>query len=322
MKIPVVDELVEKRHDVFRLGLQSAVAAVSVYLIMRWLGWSEMFVALISAVFILQQSSDGSFNAGLQRLLATAIGSAVGIVCLFALPAGWGTATALAITMFILNGVSVARPGWQYGAVAAVALSLGAEQDVIQVTVDRGLAIGLGVVVGVIVSLVVWPEFARKRFDRHISRATRALSDRLEQVTEAISHDTDPVRATADRRYHQAFNVAEDSANAIRVGEKQTAHNVLGKLRRVYNSTLILDRTLEGGYTLADEKQAEIGDLLERVREHLTCAADGKIASNEDLPDNAKTSGKDRRSRVAGFGLSELLSDTHDFAEALVNFRE
>lgn len=309
------------RRDALRLGVQSAVSAAVFFLLMRALGLPEVFVGVLSAVLILSESSDGSIGLGIDRVVATAFGSVVGVICLLALPYGWGTVTALVITMFVINAVSVLRPGWRYGVVAAVALSLGAEANAVEVSLERGQSIVLGVLVGILVSFVVWPERAATRYRRHRDAALRALRDRLEQISTASEKRVSPVSGKADQAYHDAFGKAVEASKSKRLGGAQTSKDELRHLRRVYNSVVLLDRALEDGWNAnhdahetLDRARDALNDLLEGRNPELP-RADDEVLVPEDIPDAAE---RNRRAALA-FGIRELCTEVRALADAMLD---
>ena len=56
------------------------------------------------------------------------------------LPTGYGTAAAIALSILV-NAVAALRPAWRYGVVAALALALGSESNMLQTAMDRSLSI-------------------------------------------------------------------------------------------------------------------------------------------------------------------------------------
>ena len=303
--------------DALRLAIQGALAASLTYTAMQTLGLQEYFVAILTAIFILSRTPDGSLGMGIDRIASTILGSAIGVVCLILLPYGWGTAVSLAVTMFILNGIAALRPAWQYGTVAAVALSLGSENDAVQTSIDRGLGIAVGVSVGMAVSLLVWPEFARKRYTNHRSRALSALADRLAQLSKAAVSDADPVSSDSDDRYRKAMRDAKSALENARFGADHQEREDLLRIERIYGSIIVLDRALEDGWNAGDAPH----DLLENVEQALRDINAGESADTQALtlddidttPEDADEDDKLRLNAVA-FGLRELIGETQKLA--------
>ncbi|MDX5413148.1 MAG: aluminum activated malate transporter family protein, partial [Rhodobacterales bacterium] len=151
--------------------MQAASAALAVYLLMQTLDLPETYLAILSAVYIVQPSVGGTMGSAANRIIATLVGSVISLICLAVLPDRLGTPVALVTSLLVINGAAVLKPAWQYGVVAAIALSLGAEEEALRTAIDRGIAIGLGATIGITASLIIWPESAAKRFERHLRSA-------------------------------------------------------------------------------------------------------------------------------------------------------
>ncbi|MEM8756940.1 MAG: FUSC family protein, partial [Planctomycetota bacterium] len=161
--------------DAARLSVQTAVSAAAMYTLMRALGLPEIFVGVLSAVLIVQPSLGSTLGSGMRRVLATVVGCAIGVVTVLAIPYGYGTAGALAISMLVMNAVASFRPDWKYGVVAAVAISMSANENALQAAGFRALSIGIGVAVGILTSVVVWPEMASTRCERKLTETLHRL---------------------------------------------------------------------------------------------------------------------------------------------------
>ncbi|MEO1453542.1 MAG: FUSC family protein [Pseudomonadota bacterium] len=299
--------LTPARRDALRMGLQSAVAAGGVYLVMHALDLPEVYVGTLSAVLILSVSADASVGAGIDRMLATVVGSGIAIVSILILPDGWGTAAALALTMAAMGALATLRPNWQYGLVAATAISLGADDNVFDITVDRLIAIALGVAIGIAVSVAVWPERATKRYRRHRRAALRALIDRLDRLENATVDDVSPVSGDADRKYHDAYGLLVAAKGAKPFGKTARADEEIHRIRRIYNSIVMLDRALEvGDHDVRDYQptihavRARLVDLLDRDLEP-HCNTDGDSPPIEDHRSDPES--------VLRFGLHALSAE-------------
>lgn len=224
-------------RDAARLAIQSAVAAAAMFLVMRSLGLPEVFVGVLSAVLIVQPSLGSTLGSGMQRIMATLVGCVVGVVTIVLVPYGYGTAVSLAASMLVMNAIAGFRSEWRYGVVAAVALALSAEQDVLQAAIDRSLSIALGAGVGVLASLLVWPEKASTRAERNERRAIEVLCEAIAMTTDkhvdssthskwqgdyrGVLGDIDSliknVRLADDAHLERRRNALEDLAQAIAV---------------------------------------------------------------------------------------------------------
>lgn len=248
--------------DTLRLALQAAVSAFVMVVLMHALGLHEVFVGVLSAVLVVQPSIGSTIGEGSGRVVATLVGSGLGLLTLVLLPPGWGVAAALAVTMFVLHLVAGWRPEWRYGVVAAVALSLGSNGDPWQTAFDRGLAIAIGAGVGILVTLVVWPDTAPKRARRHLARALRAAGDRLDLAVRGTLGDEhgDTEAKTERGTYHRAISDAREAARAVRLGDNDHLLERIDRTERFYNSVLMVNRVAH-----ATDDLGEWGSLRERV---------------------------------------------------------
>lgn len=272
-------------RDVMRRAAQSAVAASATYLVMKSLGLPEMFLGIISAVLIITPSVGGTMGAAFTRLQATAVGSLISLACLTVLPDTWNTAAALALSMLVVGGVAGIRPDWSYGAVAAIGIALPSEGTLIETAGWRALAIAVGATTGVLVSLLVWPDRAESRFERHFRTALRATATRLRDALEAATAEREDA-APPDHvsEYHMAVQEAQDALEAVKLADRAGLQRRLDVLRRLYNSVIILDRAAEADIisTSQNNKLAEqIRDLRRDTCAVLTALADGEGEAEE-----------------------------------------
>ncbi|MBO6782064.1 MAG: FUSC family protein [Alphaproteobacteria bacterium] len=323
--------------DAARLAVQSAAAAAAMFVLMQSFAMPEKFVGVLSAVLVVQPSVGNTLGEAWDRVLATLVGSAIGILCLIALPVGYGTAAALAISMLVINAVASLRPEWRYGSVAAVALSLGSDTDLVETATDRGIAIALGVGVGAAVSLAVWPDTATKRAHRHLRTCLRATAERLNAVVDSARNTDDAKDKDARRRYHSNIDSARRAADGIRFDNADGVRERIERTARLYNSVLILNRVAEETDEVAAGND-DFADAIETVREN-GCAIAAGLADGEtghaDRIERIRAALEDARTFAAGntaerddetrahvfrnamvFGLGEVCDSLEDLVDA------
>src|SRR5690606_7330121 len=155
-----------------------------------------------------------------------------------------------ALSMLVLNAIAAFRPGWRYGAVAAVALSLQPEEgEALGVIVPRLLAIGVGAVVGTASSLIVWPENSSRRAERHLRDALHAITECLDCAGLAAS-GSEADSGDAWSRYHFNVRQAHVAAKSARFHKPAGLLDRIQHVERLYNSVLILDRVAEESTTV------------------------------------------------------------------------
>lgn len=264
MNLPFFDISRREARDAARLAIQSAVAAAMMYSVMEAAQLPEKFVGVLSAVLVVQPSVGNTLVKGWERFAATVVGCLIGAICLFVLPDGYGTAAALAFSMLAMNALAGFRPSWRYGVVAAVALALGADGTVFQTTIDRSLSIGIGVIIGILVSLIVWPDSASSRAERFLRSALRAsadcLNDRLRQKTDDRDRGDD-----AHQRYLSDIHTARDAAASIRIADRDSVEERLKAVERFHQSVTILGRVVDGADSLTEGRR-ELFEPIEVIR--------------------------------------------------------
>lgn len=311
-------------RDALRLGLQSAVAAAAFFIVHRSLGWSEAFVGVLSAVLIVQPSVGSTINAGLNRFLATLLGSSIGVICLLILPQGYGTAAALAVCMFAVNTVAGFKPDWRYGVVAAVAISMGGEGDAAQIAIDRSIAIGLGVAIGLITSLTIWPDSAKKRTTRHLRTALGAIANRVDHVILQLTKTDAKAPSDGQDAYHRAISDAQDALGGIRGDDKSRYSEACGLIQHLYTSIILLKRAAEDG-GIADTTKRQYADQMSEIRGAIKNALDDllddEVAADACLEklkecqqqlvsaDKETFSYDDMQSQIVDFSLRQILQD-------------
>lgn len=253
-------------RDALRLGLQSAVAAAAMFATMETFDLDERFVGILSAVLVVRPSIGGTIGSAKQRFAATLVGTLIGLACLYVLPWGYGTVASLALSMMVMNFIAGLWSEWQYGVVAAVALALGAEQNAIETGQARAIAIGLGSALGVVTTLVVWPDSAKSRAERHLRRSLKAISARMGSVIEALEKDGSGDDEDARDSYHGAIHDAREAADGIRFQDASNVRERIDYAEQLYNSVLILKRLAAECQDLTNE-DGEFGERIGVIRD-------------------------------------------------------
>lgn len=284
MNIPFLEASRQEIRDAARLAVQSAIAAAVMFSVMQSLGLPERFVGVLSAVLVVQPSVGNTMGKGWERIVATLVGCVLGALCLYVLPAGYGTAAALGFSMLVMNGVAGFRPAWRYGVVAAVALALGSEADILQTAIDRSISIGLGVAIGIAVSWIVWPDKSQDRAQRFMCSALRAAAGCLERTLGESGVDGRDLPDSPHRKYQRYVSNAREAIDNVRLADSEPLKKKLDTLERFHNAIMILERVTEETGDLVRREQ-EFGKPAQSVRNHAckiaTDLADGKDVEKE-----------------------------------------
>lgn len=273
-----------KARDAIRLGIQTAIAAATLYAIMEALTLPEKFVGVLSAVLVIETSVGASIGNSGSRFLATISGCVIGLASLYIMPTGYGVIGGLIISMFVMNGISVFKPSWRYGVVAAVALAINQNADNMTVALDRSLAIGLGVVVGTIASVIIWPEKSSTRAWRNLRIATGTIADYLDQaIGESVSEDEDTDFSEFANKYSTHISSARSLAAEIKIADKQKLLDAIDVTEKLYHSVVMIQR-ISGRTNNVHDGSDDIHGVIDSIRE-LFCDAAGHIANSKGLDD-------------------------------------
>ncbi len=264
-------------RDALRLGLQSGVAAAA-----SWAGAEalelEHFLVVMMAVTSLQRSVGGTIGQAMVRLQSAVAGSLIGFLCLAALPAGWGTAVALGVALFVVGVATTLRSSWQLAVVPAVGMSLEGQGSLLDTAGTTTLGIVLGAAVGTLVSLLVWPDRAEARFDRQWRRALRACAARLSDAVEATLEEGRTPRVPEHLgAWNEAVWLAAEALGEARFVDRAGMERRLEALRELNDSVVILDRAAEAADPplSVEAMRGQVGGLRREACAVLTGLADG-----------------------------------------------
>lgn len=269
MHLPVIgdtDDLDQALlRDAARLALQASVGALLTWLTLRGFLPDELFVGILAAVLIVQPSIGGTMGAASTRLAASAVGCAVGAVCIAIFPPGWATAAGLVSSMAILNAVAVFRPAWTYGIVCAVALSVTEGDTIWWAALERMTAIVVGAAIGVAVVWLVWPDSAEHRFRRHMRSTLRAMADLVDEVSERARRADGGGDPANDREVSRRLSLAEEAADALKMADGDPLRARLAAAREMRDAIRFFDRAAAVPRDLAAE--TDLGAQIDAFRD-------------------------------------------------------
>lgn len=324
----------QRARDALRFALQSAIAAAATYAAVLPLGFDEAFMAVVAAVFVVQPSVAGTADRAWNRIFAAALGSAIGLGLMMIAPPDWGTTLALGVAVLAVNAVAAFQADWRYGTIPAAALALGGQSETLEIALNRGMALGLGVAIGLLVSVVVFPESARGRAARILANAVRATSDRLSRVLRRVQGETVEDNTDPRRTYHQRIDEARGAADSLRGGASRSVLAAVDAVERLHDSVQIIERAVEGE---DGPPQGVSGETLERVGASATDLMDALVdegadfdaaydayeacikAANDDVD---QAGGEGPRPSAFLFGLTELAAAAKAAGRALGDLPE
>ncbi|MFN3389442.1 MAG: FUSC family protein, partial [Allosphingosinicella sp.] len=130
----------DRRRDIARLALQSALAGALAWLAIGWAGTGEAFLAVISAVLVLEPARAQTLKSAGSRIVGTLVGTVIGLVALLA-ASGVPDPLPLAAVMLVMGAIVAWKPAWRYGIVAAAGLAIASDGGLIETAEARGIAI-------------------------------------------------------------------------------------------------------------------------------------------------------------------------------------
>ncbi len=293
-------------RDALRVALQSAISAAVLFILMEAIGMPEKFVGVLSAALVINPGIGSTLSSAWKRVAATAIGAGIGCLCLWVLPGGYGTAVALGISLFVMTGIAGLFPQWQYGVVAAVALALGSDSDLVQTSIDRTLAIGLGVLVGSASSFVIWPQKSSTRADAFIRDALKATKEFLKasvsETDDDLSDESPDELDSLNNRYSRMISSARSEAGNVNFADNGNLMDII-KSTEWLHSALVTIRQIamnEDNIDGDDEKATKmLADIKENIAQVLDDITDKKSQADQDGIDGIGSQVEEFRSLVS-----------------------
>ncbi len=144
-------------------ALRTALAAMTTYAVVTILGSQQGYWAVISVVIVMQANLGGSFQAGLNRIIGTAVGALLGASCLSILGSGaisLGLGVGLTI-LFCAYFIHMHESFRMAGLTATIVILLGYQSgSYMGFAAARFFEICLGVAIALAYSAFFWPSRA------------------------------------------------------------------------------------------------------------------------------------------------------------------
>jgi uncharacterized membrane protein YccC len=170
------------------------VAGIVAELLAIGLGLPQGFWAVVTALIVVQASLGGTLTAGLERMVGTLAGAALGAVVALARHA-WGLPDPLALILALgpLAVAAASSPSFRVAPVTAAIILLGNNPGVppLDAAAHRVAEIAIGTAIGIGVSLLVFPARAHGAFRESIAALLRTLADLVERHLRAIAAPAD-----------------------------------------------------------------------------------------------------------------------------------
>ncbi len=272
-----------------RLAARITIAAMAAYLVGIALGLPGAFWAVITALFVVQMSVGGTIGAGLDRLVGTVVGAAVGGVALGAhhfwpqIPVGLLFLAALApLSLF-----AVKKPSYRIAPITAAVMLLIVNDmgQPVEMAFDRVIEIAIGCVIGVAVSILVLPYRAEQQLVDRVAAGLRLLADLnatlLEPRDAAHLATLDGLNARMRALLASCETTAADveREHRLHLAGRRDPEPLFRTLRRLRSDVAIIDRAV---VALGEPNETEVPPEARRLNativQFFTGAADALVA--------------------------------------------
>ena len=275
-------------RDIARLALQAGAAAALAALAIQAIGRGETFLAVISAVLVLQRNRDATLDSAGQRVAGALLGTLIGAVALLLVGPALPDPIALLFAMVVMGAVAAWKPALRYGLVAAAGVAVASDQSLWDTAVSRTLAIFVGAGIGIVIGFVLLPESALARARRQLG-ATLALCRKLLDLT--LENALDEEQALSDLHSRFSFSIAtlRDTveAGALRRASVGAAFSqAVHGCERLWHALIILDRvgeTGKGSVQVEEEVRKRLKSIRADAAEALDCLGKLRPVPDHDL---------------------------------------
>jgi uncharacterized membrane protein YccC len=326
----------------WRMVVRALVAASLSLVIADWLGLPQSYWAVITTLIIVQGSLGGTLGAGLDRIVGTLAGAALGIAA--ALARGFWPLPEIMLLVLAVAPVALLaaiRPSFRVAPVTAAIVLLASSGTVspIAAALYRVVEIGLGTVVGIVVSLLVLPSRARQIC---FERSAELLGD-LAQLLALLLRPPDAAwQGSVDRlneRIRSALGKVATAAqearreHTTRMADEPVPERLVRTLRRLRIDVVFVGRATAPGAldwqrlgpalgTLADNFRAALEALAATLRQMHPAPAPGLVEISLADLDGAIAALRSaieagEREGVLPFVVETLRRDLGDLADAL-----
>jgi len=215
------EDWVRRNGAQFRLAIRITTAGIAAYAVGHVLGLKQSQWAVLTAIIVMQASVGASLKAVVDRLVGTLSGAAWGALVLLGLhhagSAPFGAV--LVIGLAPLAVLTALKPAYRVAPITAVILLLSPNLQAvspIEAATQRMLEIGLGSLVALAVSLLVFPARAQGLLVQAVSQALRGMSELAAILAEGLKGqaDTGAVQAAHDR-IRASIGKAEAAAEEV-----------------------------------------------------------------------------------------------------------
>lgn len=257
--------------DAVRLPLQTVIAVLCAYYVMRTLGLPDVSWGAFSALFVVRASLEGTAGEACARVAGALVGIVIGVALVAADPFPWPIPWTIAIGVALMGVIAVRWPLLNYGLVTVAIITVEPGGDVLAGAWDKSLAIMVGSISGVLAALAVLPLSAGRQARFKLAESLDVLGDVLYECSATF------VDCNAKPRFH-ARSTIEPAAEYAREMLHETRYSplrgwagahgmkrVLQCVDALWRSLPILDRAT--GRPLSDQTCQRFGKSFSAMAE-------------------------------------------------------
>ncbi|TVR01558.1 MAG: FUSC family protein [Desulfovibrionales bacterium] len=279
-----------------RHGIKTGLAAVLAYSIVTVFDLAYGFWGVLSAVIVMQINVADSLQMCWNRLTGTAIGAAIGLLTLLALPGpGWPTALGLLLSVGFCAYMTRYNPRYLMAAITVVIIVVAGSEEERKILfgIYRILEIGIGVGSAFLVTVLIWPHRAgstlREQLRDNFAEASRCATILVEaflskqtSVSPDLLHDVSARTRQARDLLSKALGherlVSSEDLDAL--SRRVTAlENCVEQMRAMLH---VLNDFDEGeGYEII--MSAQVRELAQAVSEVMVSIGEGRDAALDEL---------------------------------------
>jgi hypothetical protein len=277
------------RHDLARIGLQTAVATAATYVAAIWLGSPHVSWAVIAALFTIGVSADASYYNARGRIIGAFLGVALGLAAGWAAPAA--VLAGLVAAVVVANMLATLWPSIRYAAVTAAIVALEPTPSLIK-ALSVVAAILLGTLIAAATSFALWPSFGRRRVAFALREAVTDCRDLLKTISgradTADGSGTDTLHARFLGHLEACHDRIASTRFEPRLPSGASLRDAATAIESLWHSIVILDRAMADEYeaigaaTLRDLAPA-IGKVERCCEAELTAIASALEGRDDDL---------------------------------------
>jgi uncharacterized membrane protein YgaE (UPF0421/DUF939 family) len=276
-----------------RHAVKTAIAGTACFYLAQALRLPEPYWAVISAVIVMASSVGGTLGAAWYRLAGTAIGVTAGAIAfVLAGPQGWAFGIAVAAVILLCGVLRLSAASRLAGVAVAIVMLVGRQRPPWVIAAHRFLEVSLGIVVGVLVTVLVWPERAAARVRQRTGEAFEVLGRLFGAIVARCGGDLAAPVEDLRRRASETLRSVEECVRSVRYErrpdprEREAVRQLAAAAGRLFEGLQALEiATREGsGDTFRERFEPELGELEAALARSFDALAASARTGRAELP--------------------------------------